>query len=91
MQLGLPRSSIVGIFLCVCTHPINPMGIHFYVMFMAMNARGSMIQFTTLLLPLREMLASMWDKNNYVCFLQPHSTHFINESTLCSPKMKFAP
>ncbi len=28
MQLGLPHPSIVGIPRCVCTPPINPMGIH---------------------------------------------------------------
>jgi hypothetical protein len=28
-QLGLPHPSIVGIFRCVCTHPINPINIHF--------------------------------------------------------------
>jgi hypothetical protein len=27
--LGLPHPSIVGILRCVCTHPIDPMGIHF--------------------------------------------------------------
>jgi len=27
-QLGLPHPSIVSIPQCVCTHPINPMGIH---------------------------------------------------------------
>jgi hypothetical protein len=29
MWLGLPHLSIMGIRGCVCTHPINPMGIHF--------------------------------------------------------------
>jgi hypothetical protein len=29
MWLGLPHPSILGIPWCVCTHPINPMGIHF--------------------------------------------------------------
>jgi hypothetical protein len=29
MRLGLPHPSIASIFRCVCTHPINPMGIHF--------------------------------------------------------------
>jgi hypothetical protein len=29
IRLGLPHPSIVGIPWCVCTHPINPMGIHF--------------------------------------------------------------
>jgi hypothetical protein len=37
------------------------------------------------------MLVSMWDENNYMHFLQPHSTPFVDESTLCSPKMTFAP
>ncbi len=32
------------------------------------------MQFVTPLLPLHEMLTSMWDENNYMCFLQPHST-----------------
>ncbi len=27
--LGLPHPSITCIFHCVCTHPIDPMGIHF--------------------------------------------------------------
>jgi hypothetical protein len=26
--LGISHSSIISIFWCVCTHPINPMGIH---------------------------------------------------------------
>jgi hypothetical protein len=29
IQLGLPHPSIASIFWCVCTHPINLMGIHF--------------------------------------------------------------
>jgi hypothetical protein len=29
MWFGLPHPSIASIFRCVCTHPINPMGIHF--------------------------------------------------------------
>jgi hypothetical protein len=62
-----------------------------YVVFMAMNTSKPMLQFTTPLLPLCEMLVSMWDKNNYMCFFQPHSTSFIDESTLILPKMAFAP
>jgi hypothetical protein len=37
------------------------------------------------------MLAFTWDKCNYMHFFQPHSTPLINESTLHSPKMEFAP
>jgi len=29
MQFGLPHPSIIGIPWCVCTHPIDPMDIHF--------------------------------------------------------------
>ncbi len=29
MQLGLPHPSIICMLQCVCTHPIDPMGIHF--------------------------------------------------------------
>jgi hypothetical protein len=58
---------------------------------MAMNALEPMMQFATPLLQLHEMLVSTWDENNYMHFLQPHSTPFINESTLCLPKMTFAP
>jgi hypothetical protein len=39
-----------------------------------------MMQFATPLLPLCEMLTSMWDENNYMCFFQPHLTTFIDES-----------
>jgi hypothetical protein len=59
-------------------------------MFMAMNALEPMMQFVTPLPPLREMLVLTWDENNYMCFLQPHSTPFIDELTLCLPKMAFA-
>jgi hypothetical protein len=31
-QLGLPHLSIVGIPWCVCTHPIDLMGIHFFTL-----------------------------------------------------------
>jgi hypothetical protein len=50
-----------------------------------------MMQFATPLLPLPKMLAFTWDENNYVCFLQPCSIPFVDESTLCSPKIAFAP
>jgi hypothetical protein len=29
MQLGLPHPFITNILWCVCTHPVDPMGIHF--------------------------------------------------------------
>jgi hypothetical protein len=50
---------------------------------MVMNALEPMMQFVTPLLPLREMLVSMWDENKYMCFFQPHSTFFVNKLTLC--------
>ncbi len=58
---------------------------------MAMNVWEHMMQFTTFLLLLCEMQVFTWDENNYMCFLQPCLTPFAHESTLCSPKMVFAP
>jgi hypothetical protein len=58
---------------------------------MATNALGHMMQFVTPLLPLHEMLVSTWDENNYMHFLQPHSTPLVDELTLCLPKMTFTP
>ncbi len=49
------------------------------------------MQFVTLILSLHNMPTSMWDENNYMHFLQPCPTPFIDKSTLCSTKMKFAP
>ncbi len=62
-----------------------------YIMPLATNAQKPMMQFTTPLLPLCGMLVSMWGENNYMCFLQTCSTPFVDKSTLCSPKMAFAP
>jgi hypothetical protein len=55
-----------------------------------MNALEPMMQFMTFLPPLRKMLVSTWDENNYICFLQSHSTPFVNKLTLCLPKLAFA-
>jgi hypothetical protein len=62
MRLILPHPSIANILQCVYTHPINPMGTTFYVVFMATNALEPMMQFVTRLSPLHEMLTSIWDK-----------------------------
>ncbi len=55
------------------------------------NALKPMMWFATFLSPLCEMLIFTWDEKNYMHFLQPDSTPFINESMLCSPKMAFTP
>jgi hypothetical protein len=68
----------------MCVHTFHqPYGYTSYVMFMATNALELMMQFTTPLHLLHKMLISMWNKNNYMHFLQPHSTPFIDKSTLC--------
>jgi hypothetical protein len=40
-----------------------------YVVPMATSAQEPMMQFATLLLPLRKMIVSTWDENNYMCSL----------------------
>jgi len=82
-----------------CRHPLmcvhtshQPYGYPpSYVVLMATNALETMMQFMTPLLSLHKMMVSTWDKNNYMRFLQPHSTPLVNESTLCLPKMAFTP
>ncbi len=89
MWLRLPHLSIASL-PDVCAHiPLTLWVSTFYVVLIATSAQVPMMQFMTLLPPLREMLASTWD-NNYMHFLQSHSILLVNESTLCSPKMKFA-
>jgi hypothetical protein len=61
----------------------------FYVAFITISTWEPMMQFVTPLLLWYGKLASMWDENNYICFLRPHSTSLVNESTLCWPKMAF--
>jgi hypothetical protein len=80
-QLRLPHPLIANI-------PLTPWVSTFYVAFMAMNKQEPIMQFATLLLPLHEMLASMWDENNNMRFFQPCSTFFINKLT-CSQKITF--
>jgi hypothetical protein len=75
----------------MCVHtPLTLWVFTFYIAPMAMNTYGSMMQFVTPLSPLREMLASMWDEDNYKRFFQPFSIPPIDELTLCSPKMESA-
>jgi hypothetical protein len=58
----------------------------FYVAPMTMKAWAPVMQFVTLLLPLHEMLTSMWDENNDMRFLQPHSTLLVNKLTCVHQK-----
>ncbi len=89
-QLRVTHPSITSILRCVCTHPIDLMGIHLLCCAHGNKHIGTHDVIPTFLLSLGEMSASLWDKNNYICFLQPHSTPFINELTLCLPKITFA-
>jgi hypothetical protein len=88
--LGLPHPSIVVSF-DACAHILLTLWVFiFYVVVMAMNAHESIMQFMTPLLLLCEMLTSTWDENNYMHFLQPRSTPFVNKLTLYLSKMTFA-
>jgi hypothetical protein len=76
----------------LCTHPINPMGIHLLHCAHGNNYMGTcMMQFVAFLLPLHKMLASTWDEINYMCLFQSCPNPLVDESTLCSLKMEFAP
>jgi hypothetical protein len=58
----------MGIHLLCCAHGNE-------------RALEPMMQFSTPLPPLHEMLVSTWDKNSYMRFFQPHSIPLVNEST----------
>jgi hypothetical protein len=77
-RLGLPHFSIACILQCLCIHFIDLMASTSYVVFMATSTWKPMMQFVTLLLPLHEMLFSMWDKKNYMCLLQPCLTLLVD-------------
>ncbi len=73
----------------IASIPSTPWVSTFYVTFMATNKQEAMMQFAILLLPLHEMLASIWDENNSMRFLQPCSTLFVDKLTCYSRKMAF--
>ncbi len=90
IQFGLPHPLIASILRCVCTHPIDLMGMHLLrCVHGKTNLQKPMMQFVTPLLPLQGMLVSMWGENIYMRFLQTHSIPPFNKSTLCSPNMTF--
>jgi hypothetical protein len=90
IQLGLPHPLIVSILRCVCTHPIDPMGIHFL-----RCVHGNKHTWTNDT-ACNTFATITWDvnfhvgQNNYMCFFQTCSTSLVDKLTLCSPKMAFA-
>ncbi len=90
-RLELPHPSIVGILQCMCTHPIDLMSIHLLRCVHGNECTGIYDVIHNTFATIEEMLASTWDDNNYMCFIQSHSTLLIDESTSCLPKMAFAP
>jgi hypothetical protein len=76
--------------LMLCTHFNDPRGIHVLCCAYGIKYTKTHDAIHNTLLSLHEMLAFTWGENNYMRFLQLCSTLFINKSTLCSPKMKFA-
>ncbi len=68
-QLRLPHPLIASLPQCVCTHPIGHIGMHLLCCAHDNKHMRPMMQFMTFLLPLCEMLAFTWDKNNYMRFL----------------------
>jgi hypothetical protein len=80
------------ISLDVCAHIPSTLWVSTsYIVFTTINTLERMMELVTPLLPLCEMLASMWDENNYMHFLQPHSTLLVDGLTLSSPNMAFTP
>ncbi len=85
----LSHLSITCLPWCVCTNPIEPMGIHLLGYAHGIERMGThdVVHNT--------FVAIVWDVGfhvgweHYMRFSQPHSIVFIDELTLCSPKMEF--
>ncbi len=83
IQLGLPHPSIISIPRCVCTHPINLMGIHILHWIHDNKCIRTHDAIRDTFTSLHKMSISTWDEYNYMLFLQPHSTPLIDKLTLC--------
>jgi hypothetical protein len=82
MQLGLPHSSITNILWCVCTHPIDLMGIHLLCCVHGNeHIRTHDAICNTLTTIAQDTGFHVGQKQLHVLF-QPHSTPFVDESTL---------
>jgi hypothetical protein len=91
MQLGLPHLSIANILWCMCTHPIDHMGIHLlHCVHGNEHIRTHDVIHDTFVAIVQTAGFHVGQKN-YMCFFQPCSTPLVVESTLSSPKMAFAP
>jgi len=66
------------------------MGIHFLCCVHGNKRAGTHDAIHDTFVTMCDMLVSMWDENNYMHFLQPHSILLVDELTLCLLKMAFA-
>jgi hypothetical protein len=90
-RLGLPHPSITYIFWCMCTHPID---VSFVLLLHCTHGNeciGTHDAICDTFVAIHEMSTSLWDENNYTHFFQPCCIPFVDELTLCSPKMEFSP
>ncbi len=92
MWLGLAHPSIASLPQWVCTHPIDSMGIHLLCCAHDNECMGTHDAIHNI------FVAIVWDVGLYVGQEQLHAHFFqqclfplVDESTLCSPKMEFAP
>jgi hypothetical protein len=84
--------SQLQISIDVCAHISSTLWVSTScIVLIVTNILEPMMQFVTPLLSLHEMSTFTWDEKNYMHFFQLCSTPFVEESTLCSPKMAFAP
>ncbi len=87
---GLPHPSIASIPWCMCTHPIDCMGIHLLCYAHGNECTRTHDAVCNTFVAIVWDVGFHWGENNYMCFLLTCSNH-VNELTLCSPKMAFTP
>jgi hypothetical protein len=80
--LELSHPSIASLPWCVCAHPIDLMGIHFLLCTHGDERTRTHDAIRDTFAPIVRNVGSMWDENNYMCFLQWHSIPFVDKLTL---------
>jgi hypothetical protein len=75
----------------MCTYPIDVTCVLFLHHAHGNERTGTHDAVCDTFIAIARDLISMRDENNYMHFLQPCSIPFVDELTLCSPKMEFAP
>jgi len=91
MRFGLPHFSIIGILWCICTHPIDLMGVHL----LCCTHNNKCIRTHDVICNTFVAIAQSFEFHvrwvQLMCFRQSCLTPFVKKLTLCPLKIDFHP